>query len=293
MKRSSFACALTAATALLAVCGTVVHAQVPIGGTSDSAASMAAMLKPTGKPTPHMPDGHPDLNGTWQVFVPGGGGPLGRLAVERDAKGSVRANFGMKAAPNFDVQPAWPPNQPVYKPEFKQKVIDLDAHESTADSVYGCGQPGLPRIGAPQKILQNSKEIVFLYADLAGQVWRIIPFNRKSLPTDTDSTRYGDSMASWQGDTLVIDTGNFDTVTWFWEYGDFHSSKMHVRETLRRDGPRIIYQATVTDPDVLQQPWVHGPRILVPANEEIFEQPACTPTDPARAPVGHHNQRFS
>jgi len=38
-----------------------------------------------------------------------------------------------------------------------------------------------------------------------------------------------------------------------------HSNKMRVVETLRRQGDQLIWQATVHDPDVLQEPWVLNP----------------------------------
>jgi hypothetical protein len=287
MMSSCFTPLLAGAVALAALSGGFPAFAQGGGG----AAAMAKLMAPSGLPTPKRADGHPDLNGTWQPANPNGnaGGP--GVSAARGADGSIKANLGRTESPNFDVQPAWPPNQPAYKPELRAKVVDVEAREPFTDSVFACGQPGIPRIGAPQKIIQTDKEIVFLYADLAGQVWRIIPMNRKKLPDDTDSSRYGDSMAHWDGDTLVVDSGNFDTVTWFWEYGDFHSDKMTLRETFRRDGPKIIYQATVTDPEVLVQPWVANPKVLLPATEEIFEQPACTATDPAKVPKGHHNQR--
>ena len=48
-----------------------------------------------------------------------------------------------------------------------------------------------------------------------------------------------------------FDVTNFVGSTWFREDGCFHSDAMHVTERLRRDGAKLMYQATVDDPKVL------------------------------------------
>jgi hypothetical protein len=64
---------------------------------------------------------------------------------------------------------------PSYKPEFQEKVRDLAAHESQVDGVFFCGRPGVPRIGSPRRIVQLPGELIFLYEEISGDVYRIIP----------------------------------------------------------------------------------------------------------------------
>ena len=42
----------------------------------------------------------------------------------------------------------------------------------------------------------------------------------------------GDSIARWDGDTLVIDVVGFNTQTWISGVGSVHTDKMHVARTL-------------------------------------------------------------
>jgi hypothetical protein len=49
---------------------------------------------------------------------------------------------------------------------------------------------------------------------------------------------------------------NFVEDSWFGEDGYFHSAEMRVIERLWKDGPNLVWQATVEDPAVLIAPWV-------------------------------------
>ena len=41
--------------------------------------------------------------------------------------------------------------------------------------MFYCGRPGVPRVGPPRKIMQLRDEVVFLYEDLSGDTYRVIP----------------------------------------------------------------------------------------------------------------------
>ncbi len=224
------------------------------------------------RPTPRV-DGHPSLEGYW--FSGTGSIPPFQYETTRDAKGDVEVKTVRDPSAPPRVTSATPSNQPDYKDELKQKTKDLFFHENKTDKVYNCGQPGLPRVGAPQRIVQNSKEMVFLYADLAGMVWRLIPIGGKA-PTGNDPSYYGDAEAHWDGDTFVVHTTNFNEDTWLGEYGYIHSDKMEVTERLTRVGDTIRYDVTVSDPGVLKAPWVKPTVIMrLEKDNEIIEPPVC------------------
>jgi len=225
------------------------------------------------RPTPRE-GGHPSLEGYW--FSGTGSITPTQYETARDAKGNIEVKTAVrdpKEAPN--PTSASPNNQPDYKDELKQKTKDLFFQENKNDKVYNCGQPGLPRVGAPQRIVQNGKEVVFLYADLAGMVWRLIPIGGK-LPTHNDPSYYGDSEAHWEGDTLVVHTVNFNEDTWLGEFGYVHSDKMDVVEKLTRVGDTIRYDVTVSDPGVLKKPWVKQTVTMrLEKDNEIVEPSVC------------------
>ena len=123
-------------------------------------------------------------------------------------------------------------------------------------------------MGPPAKIVQTANEVIFLYA-AAGAGTQ--PNDFRIIPTDgrghdpvraQDVSYYGDSVARWEGDTLVIDSVGFNDITWLERGGYFHTDNMHVIEKLRREGNTLTYQVTVDDPGVLLQPWVMTPRKL-------------------------------
>src|SRR6476620_3698221 len=124
---------LLAALALLVVTAPAVTAQ-----QRPAAPAPPAAADPTKKPTPKLPDGHPDLNGYW--------------AISRGPDTPVNSEFGRRSP--FIKRGDWPNAQPPYKPELKAKVDDLAKNESKEDQAFFCKPGGVPRIGPPHAIVQ-------------------------------------------------------------------------------------------------------------------------------------------
>ena len=230
--------------------------------------------------TPRTADGHPDLSGLWTITA------ARNLVV--DAKGNIIANgLARDASPVNSERDATlarraDPNRPVYKPEFWQKVHDLDYNGNEEDPAFSCMAAGVPRMGAPSKIVQTPREIIFLYQ--AHNIFRLIPTDgRPHDPLKSeDPTLMGDSVAHWEGDTLVIDVVGFVDTSWLDIAGYFHSENLHVTERLTREGDTIRYQATVEDPTVLVKPWVRNPvtlRLNPDPKETLWEDPPCIERD--------------
>ena len=259
---------------LLAAPAVALWFLAPLSAGAQSAAasprvSNAALAQ---RPTPRA-NGHPSLEGYW--FSGTGSIPPFQYDTTRNAKGDIEVKTTRDPAEAPRTTSATPGAQPDYKDELKQKTKDLFFRDNKTDKVYNCGQPGLPRVGAPQRIVENGKELVFLYADLAGMVWRLIPIGGKA-PTGNDPSYYGDSEAHWVGDSLVVHTTNFNEDTWLGEYGYVHSDKMEVTEKLTRVGDTIRYDVTVSDPGVLKTPWVKPTVIMrLEKGNEIIEPPVC------------------
>jgi hypothetical protein len=215
--------------------------------------------------TPRMPDGHPDLNGVWNGNANGpfvkSEDPLAQNLASRDGNllNFERDNAIIRRAN---------PNKPVYKPQFWEKVQKLDQNGNSEDPSYGCMPAGVPRMGPPPKIVQTSKELIFLYVSPPAQGWgdqyRVIPTDgRKHTPLEElDGTWKGESIGRWEGDTLVIDTIGFNDTSWLDIGGYFHSENLHVIERLHRAGDTLTWEATVEDPDVLIKPWTMNSRTL-------------------------------
>jgi hypothetical protein len=66
----------------------------------------------------------------------------------------------------------------------------------------------------------------------------------------------GNSVARWDGDTLVVDIVGFNDKTWLAGTGTFHSEALHIVERYTRvSKDRINYEVTMEDPNVLTGPW--------------------------------------
>jgi len=261
--KNSFLCLLTAAVLL------------PSGAVAQQKAAAA----------------HADLGGVWAFGI-----DLPPTALKKTVNGATSIKTIDQSARRGakDLVPGALPYtaEPSYKPEFRAKVKDLSDHESKTDPVFYCGKPGVPRIGSPRKIVQLPNEIIFFYEDISGDPYRIIPTDGRSHRADANPSFYGDSVGHWEGNTLVVDVTNFVEEGWFGENGYFHSDAMHVTERLWRNGPNLVYQATVEDPKVLSAPWTGAPRVVKPSDDPLEESPKCVEDDARRLLNNdHHGQR--
>jgi hypothetical protein len=286
MLRSRLLSSIISGTVLFIVPFALVGQQA----SSDHAAQKAAPVRPT----PRTADGHPDLNGVWSAA----GGIASIFRSEKKEDGSIQIKGGdqfyifTNNRPAGPPRPATPQNAPSYKPEFAEKVKYLNDNESKLDQVFYCGKPGVPRIGPPRKIIQTAREVTFLYEDMSGDGYRLIPTDGKPHHADSAPSYNGDSVGHWEGDTFVVESTNFVEDTWFGENGYFHSDAMKVTERFTREGDTMSYQVTVDDPKVLTQPWTMNPRKLQLTDEELEESPRCAEQDGHRLlNSDHHQQR--
>jgi len=242
-------------------------------------AAVMASLAPAAAPdvTPRMPDGKPDLNGTWD-----NGGGIDFLRPQLRADGSLCVS-GCATAPG--ATPAAPraasaaPDRPRYLPQFAARVEDLLVRQQKEDPVLRCQPPGVPRIGPPDKIVQTARELVFLYEDVSGPFFRIVPLRAGVRRADDSESYLGDATGRWEGDTLVVQSANFNELTWLTDDGAFHSPSLKVTEWLTRRGNEIEYRARIEDPAVLAEPWLPRPRRLVLADVEMAEPAPCVEQD--------------
>jgi hypothetical protein len=262
-------------------------------------ASVRAAIKPTNQPpnwilntdappkqtvaagvTPRLADGHPDMTGSWSgppLAITGSGNR--RCDPTQVKGGGISPETGCSnPQDNFWLDYEWispsrfgltgsaeVPSHPIYKPEFWDKIQELDQWTNKDDPIMTCQPMGLPREGTPSRIIQSPTDILFLYtpSDYGGgnMEFRDIPTDGRARPATVEAYYFGLSIGKWEGDTLVIDSTNFVDTTWFGRGGLLHSPDMHMVEKLTRNGDQILYQATIDDPDLLE-PWVMPDKIL-------------------------------
>ena len=216
--------------------------------------------------TPRLANEKPDLSGNWTSSAMNwryGFRRCGPSQVDCSPTWNQTIDF------EFEAPSRYGPNRPLYRPEFWDKVQELDMWTNREDPVMTCQPLGVPRQGPPRRIVQSERDIIFFYGQYAdggggyGE-YRIMPIDgREHDPDDMLTTRYmGYTVGHWEGDTLVLDSVAFNDYTWLARGGFFHSDKMRVVERFTRSGDEILYEVTVEDPEVLLEPWVMTPRTL-------------------------------
>jgi len=253
------------------------------------------------KATPHLADGKSDLNGTWdhlggiefvrpQNLDNGSVCVVGCPPAAAAGAGGAGARAGGAGA-RAGGPPAAPPapNFPKYKQEFLAKVKDLSERQVEVDTALQCQPPGVPRIGPPAKIVQTAREVLFLYDDVNGSFFRIIPTDGRAHRKDLPASYLGDAIGRYEGDTLVVETVNFNEETWLSDNGAFHTKDLKVVERLPRVGDTLQYEATASDPSVLVEPWKERTQTLWLTDREIEESPRCEDRDLDLIKDGSHH----
>jgi hypothetical protein len=229
---------------------------------------------------PRLPDGHPDMQGFWNPpaitdIEPqqgrgggrGAGAPL-RGAAARDG-GSPAAGAPPPARGGGGAAPAGfggfnairiidPPDGKIpYTPEARAKQQDLLQHHMADEPELHCYPSGVPHSESNQfgvQIIQTPGYFVQL-SEFMHTV-RIIPTDGRPHIDSKIKLFEGDPVGHWEGDTLVVDTTNQNTKTWFDTSGNFKTEALHVTEKfIPQDANTIVYEATMTDPAIYTQPW--------------------------------------
>ncbi len=248
---------------------TVQCSYEPCGSRVSPQDAYVIQLAPMGE-TPRDAQGHPDLSGTW----------TGNLGNVFQVPG-LRRN-GAFEADQSSMQRGAQWNKPMYKPELWEKVRGLDYGKVDVDPFYGCYKPlGVPRQNVPGRIVQKDGQI-WLFNGVENAL-RILPLDGGKRD-DNDyqfSTFNGMGLAHWDGDTLVVESVGFGDATWIGWEGYFHTDKMEVTERFTRAGDLLYYNFTVTDPDVLAEPWTSYTyvRRLSPRPARQDEAPECIERD--------------
>jgi len=101
------------------------------------------------------------------------------------------------------------------------------------------------------KQVVQTKDYVMILTEMVHDV-RIISLNRTKHSPDTLRNWFGDSIARWEGDTLVVETTNFNDKTRF----RGSSENLKVTERFNRvDDKTLLYRFTIEDPSTWAQPW--------------------------------------
>ncbi|MGC3980400.1 MAG: hypothetical protein QM808_03985 [Steroidobacteraceae bacterium] len=151
--------------------------------------------------------------------------------------------------------------QPPLTEEGKKLYADNQAAKTkgdkTYDSINKCVPPGIPRLAMqpfPFDIVQGPRHVAIMHE------WNHLPRTIYMAEGHFDGigpTYLGQSVGKYEGDTLVVDTNQFNDQTLLDDSGLPHSDELVTVERYRLidDGKRLELRVTITDPKIFTQPW--------------------------------------
>jgi hypothetical protein len=223
--------------------------QIALGYAKGVGDALDAQLDPEVPETMRNVEGLPKVRGerrTRAVVIPASG----MLPYTAEGKARLKRGNGRDLYDNIEERPNW------------------------ERCIRSLGQPPVFPIGSgnPREIIQTPTQVV-IHTEYGDEA-RIIPF------TDTHKPKMfwgllGDSIAKWEGNTLVVETVGMpdkDAVRLFPSFVVSHEGKVIERYT-RLGQDELLYQFTVIDPKIYSEPWM-GEFSIYKLNGRLFEH-AC------------------
>ena len=194
---------------------------------------------------PRLADGSPDISG---YFMADAGG----------------ANYGLEQREREDLMP--PSRGQVIDPgdgtlpyqawARAERIDRMLPHRGYDDPTAHCFLAGVPRsnyVPAPFFMLQPEGHVIVLHERMS---WRQIFLDGRDFLPDRIRLWQGHSVGRWEGDTLVVESRNFNGKAWLNEAGDVVTHAQTVVEMFTPVAPnQVIYRATVSDPIAYTRPW--------------------------------------
>ncbi len=211
------------------------------------------------------------VDGTWRTSIivdpPNGQRPAMTAAAKKRAKERAEI-FRSNVGKNMNKGRAWwideklpvgPYDDPELRPLAERCLLGFG---STS------GPPMLPVLYNNLKRIVQTKDDVMIFVEMVHDA-RIVRMNAEHAPPDVRKWM-GDSVGHWDGDTLVVDTTNFDDRPAL----NRATKDLHVVERFTRiDKDTLLYRFTVEDPNVWTKPWTG--EYTWPASENRVYEYAC------------------
>jgi hypothetical protein len=203
---------------------------------------------------------HPDLSGVWGPYVEPGKPPAGRRGMQPELPFTAEGRKRVDA--------------------YRALIGDSGDNPGAHCLGYGMPQSMLFSGGYPMEIIQRPEQITVIY-EAHAEIRRLY-FKDKVIPEpDRLPGRNGYSVARWEGDALVVETGSLKEQE---DQTYAHSDQAHILEKYQvatdARGARVLsVEMTLTDPVFYQKPvsvtkkWTFDPKgILLPyeCNEEVW-----------------------
>lgn len=222
----------------------------------------------------------------------------GRVLNVNGPGGSQQTPVQAKLPPRKDVFGTWllapSPRRSGGSPQPKMQLTAAGEKAVAAydpfkdDPVFRCDPVAVARVwqapSTPLEIVRNGTDIV-VHAEWMD-ARRVIHMNMKTHPKDGARSSLGHSIGHWEGDTLVMETGNYSAGV-FEQYverpgqptkGLLHSAALTTIERVHVDAERqrLVVEVDMTDPEFFKQPFGRQTMEYSPSDLKI-EPFKCTP----------------
>jgi hypothetical protein len=215
------------------------------------------------------------------VNGPAGPRPVAALPPRKDIFGT----WLLAPIPNRQTSGPQPMMQ-FLTPAGQKAVAAYDPFKD--DPTFRCDPVAIRRVwgapGTPLEVVRLGNDVVLRHEWM--DVRRVIHMNMKEHPKREPRTSLGHSIGRWEGDTLVIETGNYSAgvLNQYVEQpgqptrGLLHSAALTSVERIRLDAARqrMVVETELVDPDYFTQPFPRATLEYAPSALKI-EPFKCSP----------------
>lgn len=225
-------------------------------------------------PTPRLANGKPDMSGLWaNPYTPNMAregtvlDPMTRQPLTFARKGEVLAD-AVDPRRTFDLPYTdwglkhWKEYDPVNKGDYAGTCLPFGMSRNI-NSPHGV------------QIIQNQDALAFLFEQNTWFHW--VPTRADfKWPEDLPESWNGVSVGHWDGDTLIIETTNFNGYTKLDTNGHPHSKQMKMTNTFKRvDSNTMEHTVTVHDPRAYTRDWMNVRTWRIKPYPDVIMEYSC------------------
>ncbi len=162
------------------------------------------------------------------------------------------------------------PGKPEWTPWAEQIARERNANNRLDSPKARCLPSNVMFSGQLWQFVQSREFLVWISDDDSPGFHQI--YIDRSHPQDPNPSWYGNSVAKWDGDTLVVDRVAFDERMWLDQGSHPHSDQLHLIEKYRRpDLGHLEIETTMEDPKALVRPFTQKRVAELAPGQEVFE----------------------
>ena len=228
-------------------------------------------------PAPRLPNGKPDLSGLWaNPYTPN----MAARAVDPATRQPLKFARQGEVLPDAKAAASGDNPRTFDLPYTEWGLNQWKKYDPVNDGDYAgnCLPFGLARnLNSPHgvQVIHHPDALGFLFEQNTWHTW--VPTNPTfKWPADLPPSWNGTSVGRWEGDTLIIETTNFNGYTKLDTSGHPHSKEVKMINTFtRKDSNTMEHTFTVIDPKTYTQPWMNVRTWRIKPAPDVLMEYSC------------------